>query len=301
VADHRAVADEAVSLIAFGSAIIDPDAYISYARPGIDAAAEVGATVFAFEAVGTVCRSYNLLLDAAARLDDLEALVLVDQHVELQDPELCAKVRAALSDPDVAVAGWMGGSGARSVAWWEGRISVGDVLVQFNEYGGGRLPACSWTAVGPAPAEVDAVDGRLVALSPWAVRNLRFDESLHLGVGFDVDYCRQARAAGRKVVTAAFRAVHHHSLDLIRGRELWVEGHIAVAEKWEDGGEQDWKARARRAEAERDAARTLSYSSATRVDAEVRPLERELEAMTSSRSWRLTAPLRAINRWRRRR
>jgi hypothetical protein len=272
-------------LIAFGSAIVDPGAYIRYARPGIQAAAEPGATVFAFEAVGAVCRSNNLLLDAAAELDD---------------PGRCAKVRAAMSDPDVAVAGWMGAAGVRTIAWWEGRISAGDVVVQFNEHGGGRLPACSWTTVDAPPAEVDAVDGRLVALSPWAVRNLRFDESLHLGVGYDVDYCRQARAAGRKVVTAGFRAVHHHSLNLIRGRELWVEGHIAMAEKWERDTGQDWMARARRAEAERDAARTVSYSRATRVDAEVKPLERELEAMTSSRSWRVTAPLRALNRWRRR-
>jgi hypothetical protein len=287
-------------VIAFGSAIVDPDAYIRYARQGIQAAAEPGATVFAFEAVGGICRSNNLVLDAAARLEDLEALVLVDPHVELEDPQLCAKVRAAVRDPDVAVIGWMGATGVRSIAWWEGRISAGQVLVHFDEHGGGRLPACSWTTVDAPPGEVEAVDGRLIALSPWAVRNLRFDESLHLGFGYDVDYCRQVRAAGLRVVTADFRAVHHHALDLIKGRELWVEGHIAFAEKWEDGSEQDWKARARRAEAERDAARTVSYSSATRVDAEVKPLERELEAMTSSRSWRLTAPLRAVNRWRRR-
>jgi hypothetical protein len=287
-------------VIAFGSAIVDPDAYIRYARPGIQAAAEPGATVFAFEAVGGVCRSNNLVLDAAARLDDLEALVLVEPHVEIADPQVCTKVRAAMSDPNVAVAGWMGATGVRSIAWWEGRISAGHVLVQFDEHGGGRLPACSWTTVDAPPAEVDAVDGRLIALSPWAVRTLRFDESLHLDFGYDVDFCRQARAAGRRVVTADFRAIHHHSLDLVRARELWVEGHIAVAEKWDDGSERDWKARARRAEAERDAARTVSYSNATRVDAEVEPLERELEAMTASRSWRLTAPLRAINRWRRR-
>jgi hypothetical protein len=288
-------------LIAFGSAIVDPDAYLRYARPGIQAAAEPGAKVFAFEAVGDVCRSNNLLLDAAARLEDLEALVLVDQNVRIDDPGLCATIRAALRDPDVAVAGWMGASGVRSIAWWEGRISVGDVLVEFDEHGGGRLRACSWTTVDAPPADVDAVDGRLVALSPWAVRNLRFDESLHLGFGYDVDFCRRARDAGRKVVTIPVRAVHHHSLDLIRGRELWVEAHIRMAEKWNPGGEQDWKARARRAEAERDAARTLSYSAATRVDASVEPLERELEAMTSTLAWRVTAPLRALNRRRRRR
>ena len=59
--------------------------------------------------------------------------------------------------------------------------------------------------------------------------------------------------------------------------------------------------RARRAEAEREAARTFAYSSANRLDAEVLALEREMAAMTGSPSWRLTAPLRWINRVRRRR
>ena len=70
-------------------------------------------------------------------------------------------------------------------------------------------------------------------------------------------------------------------------RDLWVEGHIRFAEKWDgrmpgDAPTEDWKARARRAEAERDAARTLGYSSTSTVDARLAPLERELEAMTAS-------------------
>ena len=50
--------------------------------------------------------------------------------------------------------------------------------------------------------EVDAIDGFVMAVSPWAVRNLRFDESLGKIHGYDFDFCAQARAAGHKVVTA---------------------------------------------------------------------------------------------------
>jgi Glycosyltransferase like family len=309
VAAHRSVPPPGAvaRLIAFGTPIVDAAAYIRYARPGIQAAAEPGAKVFAFEAIGNVCRSNNLLLDAAGERDDLEALVLVDEQVQLDDPELCAKLRAAFQDPGVAVAGWMGATGVRTIAWWEGRISCGPVLQQFNEHGGGRQPACSWTDVGEPPAEVDTVDGRLMALSPWAVRNLRFDEGLSLGFGYDLDYCLQARAAGRKVLTASIRAIHHHSLKLVPDEKLWVEGHIHVAEKWdgrmpgEPARETDWKARARRAEAEREVARTMAYSARVRADARVQPLEDELEAMTGSSAWRATAPLRTLNRLRRRR
>lgn len=293
-------------MIVFGTSIIDPEAYRRRAAPGIRAAAEPGSAVYAFAAVGAVCRSYNLLLDAAAARDDLEALVIVDEDVQIDDPELCAKVRAALSDPAVAVAGWMGATGVRGIAWWEGDISCGPVRQRFHEHGGGELAACSWKPVEAPPREVETVDGRLLALSPWAVRNVRFDEELSLGHGYDLDYCLRVRAAGRKVVTAPFRAVHHHPLKLVTDPDLWVEGHIRMAEKWDGriGGavtEGDgWRERARRAEAERDAARTVAYSNRTRVDARVLRLERELAAMTASRWWRLTAPLRALNRVRRR-
>ena len=41
-----------------------------------------------------------------------------------------------------------------------------------------------------------------MVLSPWAVRELRFDESLGKLHGYDFDICMQARAAGKKVVDA---------------------------------------------------------------------------------------------------
>jgi hypothetical protein len=286
-------------LIVFASAITDPAVYDSYAAPGIRVAAEPGSEVLALEAVGNVARSYNLVLDAAAERDGLEALVLVEEHVEIADPALCAKVRAALSDPAVAVAGWMGATGVTSIAWWDGRISCGPVVLAYQEHGGGELPVCAWTAVERPPHEVYAVDGRLLALSPWAVRELRFDEQLGLGFGHDFDFCLRAREAGRKIVTADIAAVLHNPLELVREHALWVEAHIRMAEKW-DGrvpgtAPVEWRQRARRAEAERDAARTLAYSNASYVEARARPLERELAAMTASRSWRLTAPLRRLN------
>lgn len=294
-------------MIAFATSIVDPEAYRLYARPGIERAREPGSAVLAFAAVGTVGRSCNLLLDAAARRDDLEALVIVDQAAEIVDPGFCDGVRRALRDPEVAVAGAVGATGVRTIAWWEGEVRCGEVVHRYDEHGGGALPAIGWKPVEPPPADVETVDGFLMALSPWAVRNLRFDESLSLGHGYDLDYCLRARAAGRRVTTAGFRVVRHHPLELVEDHDLWVEAHIRFAEKW-DGripgrgqpGPVDWKARARRAEAEREAARTMSYSNTLRVDARALPLERELEEMTSSLSWRVTAPLRRLNRMRRR-
>jgi glycosyl transferase family 2 len=296
-------------MIAFACAITSPTDYRRFAEPGIRLAAEPDSEVLAFASTGSIFRSYNTILDRAAKLDDLEALVLVHQDAEIVDPDFCSKLRRALSDPDVGVVGCVGAVGVRSIAWWEGSITLASFTHRYEEMGGGEFPAFSWKDEVKPPfaqlGEVDTIDGFVMGLSPDTVRETRFDESLGKLHGYDFDFCLQVREAGRKVVTADVRAIHHRTLELVSEFEIWVEGHIDLAEKW-DGRwpgrepEAEWKRRARRAEAEREAARTFAYSSANRLDAEVRALESEMAAMTGSPSWRVTAPLRWVNRVRRR-
>jgi Glycosyltransferase like family len=292
-------------MIAFGCSIAESEPYRRYAEPGIRLAAEPDSAIYPYSSVGSIFRSYNLLLDAAARHEDLEALALVHPHAEIVDPDFCAKVRTALSDPRVAVVGCAGATGVRSIAWWEGSLVAGPVIHRYHQHGGGELPAYSWTHAEQAPQEVETVDGFLMVLSPWTVRNVRFDESLGLGHGFDLDYCLQVREKGREVVAADLAVVHHRSLDLIGDLDMWVEAHVRLAEKWEDrfpGGDVNgatWRERARRAEAEREAARAVAYGYALGTDARVLELERAMAQATESLSWRITAPLRRVNRLRR--
>jgi len=139
------------------------------------------------------------------------------------------------------------------------------------------------------------------------VGHLRFDESLGRFHGYDFDFCLQVRDAGRKVLAADLKVIHHHSLELLTDPESWIEANIRLTEKWEGrfpkiGGEigdrsGDWKARARRAEAEAGAARTLRVSAQMQASARERELQREIQTMRESSSWRLTAPLRRLSSW----
>jgi hypothetical protein len=291
-------------LIAFGLSIVESEPYRRFAGPGLARAMEPDSERYAFASVGLTSRTYNLILDAAAERDDLEALVLIDPHVDLRDPGLCGKVRQALADPGVAVAGCVGATGVRSLAWWRGEVRSGALVQHYYEYGEGEFDGFSWTRAARGGGDVDAVAGVLMVLSPWAVRNLRFDDSLVHGYGFDVDYCLQARAAGRKVVVADIGLTVHGELDLLEKPELWVEAHIQLARKWEgrwpglEPDAREWKERARRAEAEREAARAVAFSSELLVDARVQRLEQEMEEATSSLPWRLTEPLRRLNKLR---
>ena len=284
-------------MIAFASPITDPLAYERYAEPGIRLASEPDSVVLANRQPGSIFRAYNGFCEAAARHDDLEALVLLHQDVELVEPDFCERVREALRDPQVAIVGCTGAVGVRSIAWWEGAITWAAYTHRHEEMGGGESSGFSWDDDPPVygqTGEVDTVDGIVIVMSPWAVRELRFDESLGQMHGYDLDICLQARAAGKKVVTADFRVVHHHSLDLVGDPDGWVAAHMQLAEKWSEvldsDADTDWRRRARRAEAELELTRIWLHQSREQLTR----LAQAYEGLERTRSWRLTAPLRAL-------
>lgn len=292
-------------MIAFGSSVTAPDVYERCARKGFHLAREPDSKLIAQPAAGSIFHSYNLILEQAAPCDDLEALVLAHQDVEIVDPYFCHKVRGALSNPDVGVVGCVGAIGVRSIAWWEGAVTWASFVHRYPELCGGEFPSLTWDADDMPPyarkGEADTVDGLLMVLSPWVVRNIRFDESLQLALhGYDFDLCLQVRDAGRKVMTENLLVVHHHSLALVDDPEPYVDAHVKLADKWDRrfpnvgvvGG--DWKLRARRAEADAAATRTQARSWQVQIAARVKQQERALREVTDSTSMRVTAPLRRL-------
>jgi hypothetical protein len=268
-------------VIAFGVAITEPQTYERFAARGIRRAAEPDTVVLTQESVGSLFRNYNLLLDQADPHEDLEALALVHQDVEIVDADFAARVRAALSDPNVAIVGCVGAVGVRKPAWWKGTVTWAAFSHHYEEFGGGEFDSLSWQPEDApahlAPGEVDAIDGLVMVLSPWAVRELRFDESLGQFHGYDFDICMQARAAGKKVVTADFRVIHHHSLELISDPEAWIAAYIKLGEKWADqlpGAGGDPTQRALRAEAEAACAEAVGRTHWLRARALRRQLNR---------------------------
>jgi hypothetical protein len=291
-------------MIAFGVAVTRSEDYERWAGPGIEHAREPDSAVYANSSPGSIFRAYNLLLDQAAAEASLEALVLLHQDVEIVDDAFASKVRAAFSDPQVAVAGCVGARDARTMAWWEGAVTWASFTHRYYEHGGGILPAFTMSPQTTRPpvyaqlGAVDTIDGFIMVLSPWATRNLRFDESLGQFHGYDFDMCMQARAAGRKVVTVDLKVWHHHSLELMSDPENWIEANIRLTEKWEshdaERGPEEWKARARRAEAQASASNVLKISANMRAAARERELLAELESIRGSASWRGTAPVRRL-------
>ena len=296
-----------IPMIVFGCAVTDDEIYRECAEPGIRLAAEPDSEIRPLSTAGSIFRNYNLYFDEYKDRDDIEALVLVHQDAEIVDPDFCAKVRKALQDPDVALVGCAGAIGVRSIAWWEGSVVWASYVHRFREVGGGEIEGMTW-AQDKVPTfaqyggEVESIDGFVIAFTPWAMRNLRFDESLGKLHGYDLDICMQAREAGKKVAVETMRVVHHHSLDLISDQESWINAHMRLAEKWqgrlphvgEGGG--DWQHRARRAEAEASAARMEASAAKVLTHAKLWAVGEELRMTKESLSWRLTKPLRWFSR-----
>ena len=228
------------------------------------------------------------------------------QDAELVDSGFCRVVREALSDAEVGVVGCVGAIGVRSIAWWEASVTLASFINRYEEHGGGDLHSFSWTWDDAPPyartGEVETLDGFVLVLAPWAVHNLRFDESLGRIHGYDLDFCLQVRAAGRKVVTADFRAIHYRALEMVPDRDDWVDAYIRVAAKWEGRNPGlatapgSARERAVRAEAERDAALAIARTRAVEADVRVHEVSRALHEAKGSISWRITAPLRLMRR-----
>jgi hypothetical protein len=290
-------------MIAFGSSITKPGVYAQCAQAGIARVSEADSEIYAMPSIGSIFQSYNALLGHFAPRTDLEALVLVHQDAEIVDEDFCAIVRRALQDPEVGVVGCVGAVGVRSIAWWEASVTCASFINRYDEHGGGDLPSFSW-AWNDAPAyarmgEVETIDGFVMVLAPWVVHKLRFDEQLGSFHGYDLDLCLQARAAGGKVMTADFRAIHHRQLEMVPDPEQWIDAHVRLADKWDGqmgigAGVGTWRDRALRAEADTDAALLLAYMNSLESDARALELQRALAEAQTSISWRLTAPLRRL-------
>lgn len=186
-------------MFAFASVIASDEKFRRCALPGLRRVTEADSVVAEFSDATSMCDAYNEVLDAFSGREDLEALVLLHEDTEILDPDFCAAIRHRLSaEPDAAVIGVIGAHAVRSLEWWKGscRGAVDETRGRM-EFGG----------IGQ---DVDAVDGLLLVLSPWAVRNLRFDAATFGGFhGYDVDFCFQARAARQRVVVEGIKVFHH--------------------------------------------------------------------------------------------
>lgn len=215
-------------MIVFGVCVGSDERYSAFALQSVKRIADENTHVVEVRGARSIFAAYNEILDAAARVDGLEALVLLHEDVELRDPELLGRLKTLFADRSVGVVGVVGARDVRSLAWWEGE-RAGRVSWNGIPKGGGA----QLDDFGFETCDVETIDGMFMALSPWVVANVRFDNERFSGFhGYDVDFCFEVRARERRVVVAPIDLHHHDRRTTFPDRLGWRRTDIRWRAKW---------------------------------------------------------------------
>lgn len=194
-------------MVGFATAITDRATYDETALPGIQRAAEADSAILTRFGCDSIQRAYNEIMDEAATMSGLEALVFLHQDLELLDESLPRRVRRVFEDPTVGVFGALGGRLTNLHRWLapDGKV--------FGYQIGPDRPAGDDPSITVGSHEVDVVDGALIVAAPWVTRYLRFSEALAGGFhGYDVDISARVRAHGGKVICEDIPCYHHRRI-----------------------------------------------------------------------------------------
>lgn len=179
-------------MIAYGCCVGSWKKFTQFAAPSIPE----GRRVLVKFGYPGIVQAYNEILDTVQRWDDLEALILLHDDLELVDPDAEAKFVAPLEDPTVGLVGVAGG-GSDSIYWWNhspvGHQRTDVRLIDFGQREG----------------EVTLIEGSVMVLSPWVIRNLRFDPRFIGFHGYD-EIGMQVKSEGRRAVVVDVDTHHHN-------------------------------------------------------------------------------------------
>ena len=229
-------------MIAFGCAITRPDVYRALRGAGHPARrrARGGRATTRRSQRHDRSQNYNALLDAAAGAPRTSRRSCSSTRTRRSSTtDFCADdPRHARRPRRSASIGCVGAIGVRSIAWWEGSVTLASFINRYDEHGGGDLHSFSWNwdEAPPVrahrrgrharrlPARAAAVGRAQSALRRVARRLPRLRPRLLPAGPRGGPQGRHRRLPGHPPPAAG---------DASPTREEWVEAHIRVAEKWD--------------------------------------------------------------------
>lgn len=208
-------------MFGFGVCIGTESKYAQWAARGIAEVREPDTKVFEVRNQQSIFSAYNHLLDMAQAEPGLEGLVLIHEDVLIRDRDCLPTLRRHFTDETVGLVGVYGCQQPRRLSWHTEARTFG--YVEEPRF---------LIAKSTKPVQVDVLDGLFLALSPRAVRTLRFDEARYSGWhGYDADICVQARSAGLKVLTDQID-VYHATKGSYGNRTAFLRTDLIWRAKW---------------------------------------------------------------------
>lgn len=144
-----------------------------------------------------IARAYNQILDAVKQnMPDI--LVLQHDDLEVTDPAWVSKLEAVFAEDNVGMVGIAGARDVTGLAWWF-YSTVGHQMTD----GIGNLD------FGERSGDVEALEGSFLAVGPWFIENVRFDERYPHFHGYDSIATDVLRIHKRRVIVADIDTWHH--------------------------------------------------------------------------------------------
>jgi hypothetical protein len=203
-------------VIAYGVCVGSLDKFNSYVLPHTG-----DYPVFPMFHQTSIAAAYNSILAMASERQP-EMLILQHDDLEITDPEALVKLLEAVDEPDVALVGVAGATSIHGLDWWNAPDPIGhqltdSMLIDF----------------GPREGDVVSLEGSILAFSPWAIENLRFDLRFPGFHGYD-EISMQAVHLGKRVVVRDVDT-HHHTMVGFKSKaseEGWHMCNAMFREKW---------------------------------------------------------------------
>lgn len=197
-------------VIAYGTCVAHWDRFHAYVEPRVP----VGRPLTVTYGQPSITVAYNKIIDAYRTRGGVDALILLHDDLEMIDPDTEAKVLRAFEDPNVAFVGVAGGRGVFSLAWWEAPERFGYQLTDSGPL-----------TLGPRHGEVDSLEGSFLALSPWAIDNLSYDERM---TGFHCcdEIVIGARRLGKRALVTDIDTHHHTAVGVFKSPEAQREWFV---------------------------------------------------------------------------
>lgn len=162
-----------------------------YVEPGLS-----GHSVVALGNQTSIARAYNRIIDSL-RMDMPDILILQHDDLEITDPDWVAKLEAVFAEPNVGIVGIAGARNVTGLAWW-----FYDTVGHQVTDGIGNLD------FGERSGDVEALEGSFLALGPWFIQHMRFDERYPGFHGYD-SIATDVFTSGKRVVVADIDTHHH--------------------------------------------------------------------------------------------
>ncbi len=207
-------------MIIFGTCVGNEERYRTVALPSIERVAGTEDLIWSRSGERGIGAAYNEMILAARDVAGCQALVVLHEDVQIVDDNFRPKLLKSLGH-NVGLVGVVGASRLKGLAWWDARCTAGLVyetrgVIDF----------------GTRRADVDAVDGLLMALAPSTFRTMLFDgDSFPAFHGYDIDYCIQARDAGLRVLVTDIDVLHR-TKGGYGDRAAYNAAEVALIEKW---------------------------------------------------------------------